>query len=80
VLNGLAAAYSVTDQITGVLRVGGFVQCGPGYDGQPKVINGASDLLLEIFGNSGRHARAAVGVSALPLNASVEVEFAFLAG
>ena len=78
VLNGLAAALSV-GEVAGVLRVGGFVQSDPGFDGQPRVVNGASDLLLEIFGDSGRHARAAVGTNALPLDASVEIEFTFLA-
>jgi enamine deaminase RidA (YjgF/YER057c/UK114 family) len=76
VLNGIAAAMSV-GEIRGVVRVGAFVQSDDGFDGQPKVANGASDLLLELFGDSGRHARAAVGTNALPLNASVEVEFIF---
>ncbi len=76
VLNALAAAMSVgTPQ--SVVRVGGFVQSDSGFDGQPKVINGASNLLLELFGDDGRHARAAVGTNALPLDASVEVEFIF---
>ena len=51
-----------------------FVQCDNGYTEQPKVANGASDLLAELFGEAGRHARAAVGVNALPLNATVEIE------
>lgn len=76
VLNGLAAAMSVGTPAS-VVRVGGFVQSDDGFDGQPKVINGASDLLLELFGDAGRHVRAAVGANALPLNASVEVEFVF---
>lgn len=76
VLNGIAAAMSV-GEIRGVVRVGAFVQSDDGFDGQPKVANGASDLLLELFGDAGRHARAAVGTNALPLNASVEVEFLF---
>lgn len=77
VLNGLAAAVGVVgsiDQIVSVVRVGGFVSSDPGFADQPKVINGASDLLQEIFGESGRHARAAVGAVALPLDACVEVE------
>lgn len=77
VLNGLAAAAALVgsvDKITSVVRVGGFVSSDPGYADQPKVINGASDLLQEIFGESGRHARAAVGAVALPLDACVEVE------
>ena len=76
VLNGLAAASSVGEP-SGVVRVGVFVQNDDGFDAQPKVANGASDLLLELFGDTGRHVRAAVGVNALPLNASVEVEFVF---
>ena len=81
VLNGLAALNAEVgslDRVRSVVRVGGFVACGAGFGQQPQVINGASDLLVEIFGDSGKHARAAVGVSALPLNAPVEIEFAFL--
>ncbi len=57
-----------------IVRLGVFVQCDPGFDQQPQIANGASDLLLSIFADAGRHARAAVGASALPLNAAVEVE------
>lgn len=60
------------------IRLGGFVNCHPDYTDQPKVINGASDLMVEVFGDLGRHARAAVGVNALPLGAAVEVEAMFL--
>lgn len=60
-----------------VVRIGVFVQCDDGYTQQPQVANGASELLTQIFGDAGRHARAAVGVNALPLNAPVEVEFVF---
>jgi len=81
VLNGLAI---VADQLGGdldrverVVRIGVFVQSDSGYGDQPKVANGASELLQEIFGERGRHARAAVGTNALPLDASVEVEFLF---
>jgi enamine deaminase RidA (YjgF/YER057c/UK114 family) len=75
-LNALSAAASVVglDAITGVVKVVGFVASAPGFTGQPKVINGASDLLAEVFGDAGRHARSAVGVSELPLNTPVEVE------
>ena len=52
----------------------GFVASAPGFTGQPAVINGASDLLGEVFGDAGRHARSAVGVAELPLGAPVEVE------
>lgn len=76
VLNGIAAALSV-GEARGVVRVGVFVQSDDGFADQPKVANGASDLLLELFGDNGRHTRAAVGTNALPLNASVEVEFLF---
>ncbi|ALJ19470.1 RidA family protein [Microbacterium sp. No. 7] len=79
-LNALAAAAAAVggvDRLTGVLRLSGFVASVPGFTGQPGVINGASEVLGEIFGDSGRHARAAVGVAALPLDAPVEVEVVF---
>ena len=60
------------------VRLGGFVNCGPDFTDQPRVINGASDLMVDVFGDSGCHARAAVGVNALPLGAAVEVEATFL--
>jgi enamine deaminase RidA (YjgF/YER057c/UK114 family) len=59
------------------LRLGGFVNCPPDFTDQPKVINGASDLMVAVLGDAGRHARAAVGVNALPLGAAVEVEATF---
>jgi enamine deaminase RidA (YjgF/YER057c/UK114 family) len=62
------------DRVRRIVRVGVFVACDPGFDGQPQVANGASELLLELFGDAGRHARAAVGSVALPLGASVELE------
>ncbi len=75
-LNALAAVHDLVglDSITGVIKVVGFVASAPGFTGQPKVINGASDLLGEVFGEAGRHARSAVGVSELPLGTPVEVE------
>jgi enamine deaminase RidA (YjgF/YER057c/UK114 family) len=76
-INALAAAQSVIgslDRVTRVVKVVGFVASAPGFTGQPAVINGASELLLEIFGDAGRHARSAVGVAGLPINAPVEVE------
>jgi enamine deaminase RidA (YjgF/YER057c/UK114 family) len=76
-INALAAAQSVIgslDRVTRVVKVVGFVASAPTFTGQPAVINGASELLLEIFGGAGRHARSAVGVAALPINAPVEVE------
>ena len=80
VLNGLAAARSAIgslDRITRVVKVVGFVASDPSFTGQPGVINGASELLGEIFGDSGAHARSAVGVAVLPLDAPVEIEFVF---
>lgn len=82
-INGLAAAAEALgsiDRISGVVKVGVFVASDAGFGGQPGIANGASDLLVEVFGESGRHARAAVGVPALPLNAPVEVEFVFEIG
>lgn len=61
-------------RLVGIVRVGVFVQSANDFYGQPQVANGASDLLASVFGEAGRHARAAVGVNALPLNAAVEVE------
>ncbi len=79
-LNGLAAARAELgslDRITRVVRVGCFVASDFGFGDQPKIANGCSELLVEIFGEAGRHARAAVGASALPLNVPVEIEFLF---
>jgi enamine deaminase RidA (YjgF/YER057c/UK114 family) len=77
VLNALAAAKSAIgslDRITRVVKVVGFVASDPSFTGQPGVINGASDLLGEIFGDAGLHARSAIGVAVLPLDSPVEVE------
>ena len=80
-INGLAVAHEALegglDQIEQVVRLGVFVLSDPGFGGQPQVANGASDLMVEIFGDSGRHARAAVGSVGLPLSASVEIEMVF---
>ena len=57
-----------------VVKLVGFVASAPEFDRQPAVINGASDLFVEVFGDAGRHARSAVGVAALPMNLPVEVE------
>jgi enamine deaminase RidA (YjgF/YER057c/UK114 family) len=76
-LNALAAAQSVLgslDRIKQIVKVNGFVASTPEFIGQPTVLNGASELLGEIFGDVGKHARAAVGVAVLPLDAPVEVE------
>ncbi len=59
------------------LRLGGFVACTPEFADHPKVINGASDLMVAVLGEAGRHARAAVGVPSLPFDAAVEVEAMF---
>jgi enamine deaminase RidA (YjgF/YER057c/UK114 family) len=75
VLNALAAAGAHGDLDTArILKVVGFVASAPGFNGQPSVINGASNLLLQVFGDNGQHARSAVGVAELPLEAPVEVE------
>jgi enamine deaminase RidA (YjgF/YER057c/UK114 family) len=75
-LNALAAVHSLAgiDSVTRVVKVVGFVASGPGFHGQPGVVNGASDLLADVFGEAGVHARSAVGVAELPLGAPVEVE------
>lgn len=77
-LNGLAAAAAALDgdlgRVRRVVRLGVFVQSDDGFADQPKVANGASELLRDLFGEAGTHARAAVGVNALPLDAAVEVE------
>jgi len=72
-----AAVLGSADRIAGVVRVTGYVRSAPGFDGQPAVINGASDLFVELFGEPGRHARSAVGVNELPLGAVVEIEAIF---
>ncbi len=79
-LNGLAALKAEIgslDHLKQVVRVGCFVASDPGYRDQPTIANGASELLLAIFGDAGRHARAAVGSAALPLGVPVEIEFLF---
>jgi enamine deaminase RidA (YjgF/YER057c/UK114 family) len=75
-LNALAAIGSVADldDVRRIVKVVGFVASAPGFTGQPGVVNGASELLGDVFGDAGRHARSAVGVAALPLGAPVEVE------
>ncbi|MDI9890693.1 RidA family protein [Microbacterium sp. IEGM 1404] len=79
-LNALAAAASLiggVDNLTGVLKITGFVASVPEFTGQPGVINGASEFLGEVFGDAGAHARSAVGVPVLPLDSPVEVEVVF---
>jgi enamine deaminase RidA (YjgF/YER057c/UK114 family) len=76
-LNALAAIKGVIgdlDRIKQIVRVVGYVASVPTFTQQPAVVNGASELLLEVFGENGKHARSAVGMAVLPLNASVEIE------
>jgi enamine deaminase RidA (YjgF/YER057c/UK114 family) len=65
------------DKVSRVVRLGGFINSAPGFTDGPKVMNGASDLMVEVFGDKGRHARTTVGVSALPADAAIEVEGIF---
>lgn len=79
-LNALAwcrQALGSLDQIAGVVRVRGFVACTAEFGDQPKVLNGCSDLLVEVLGAAGKHTRAAVGAPSLPLNVPVEIDFIF---
>jgi len=73
----LKAALGDLDKVTRVIRLGGFINSTPGFTDGPKVMNGASDLMVEVFGEKGRHARSTVGLAALPANAAVEVEGQF---
>ncbi|MEO6502540.1 MAG: RidA family protein [Jatrophihabitantaceae bacterium] len=75
-LNALAAVHALVgiDSVVRVVKMVGFVASAPDFTGQPGVVNGASDLMREVFGEAGAHARSAVGVTALPLDAPVEVE------
>jgi enamine deaminase RidA (YjgF/YER057c/UK114 family) len=81
-LNALAAVDSLVgiDAVTQVVKVTGFVASATGFNGQPSVINGASELFAEVFGERGVHARSAVGVAELPLDAPVEVELTVAVG
>jgi len=69
-----AACGGDLERVARIVKLGGFVQAGPGFFEIPAVINGASDLMVEVFGEAGRHARSAVGVFRLPLNFAVEVD------
>jgi enamine deaminase RidA (YjgF/YER057c/UK114 family) len=68
------AALGSLDRIARVVRLTGFVNAGPGFADHPQVVNGASDLMVEVLGDKGRHTRAAVGASGLPANTAVEVD------
>jgi enamine deaminase RidA (YjgF/YER057c/UK114 family) len=77
ILQGLAclrASLGSLDRVEQILKINGFIASAPGFNAQPKVLDAASDLLAEIFGEAGRHARAAIGVAELPRNAAVEIE------
>ncbi len=65
------------DRVVRCVRLGGFVNCTPEFNEQPKVVNGASDVMVEVFGDRGTHARTAVGVGSLPMDSTVEVEAIF---
>jgi enamine deaminase RidA (YjgF/YER057c/UK114 family) len=71
------ACFGDLDRVTQVVKLGGFVNCTPDFTDQPKVINGASDLIAKAFGDSGQHARFAVGAPSLPLGVAVEVDGVF---
>ena len=73
----LKSAVGSLDNVKRCVKISGFVASSADFTDQPKVINGASDFLFEVFGEAGRHARAAVGVNILPLNSPVEIEFIF---
>jgi len=79
VINALAAVNSVisVDSIVQVVRLGAFISSDVGFTQQPLIANGASDFLIELLGDAGKHVRAAVGTNTLPLDASVEIEFIF---
>jgi enamine deaminase RidA (YjgF/YER057c/UK114 family) len=81
-LNALAAAATVCDldDVVGVVKLTGYVACTQGFTAQPAVLDGASEVLLAAFGDAGRHARAAIGASSLPLGASVEVDLVLRVG
>ncbi len=71
----LKLALGSLDRVRRAIKVTGFVNCEPSFVDQSKVVNGASDLLVQVFGENGKHVRAAVGVSSLPMDSAVEVEF-----
>ena len=73
-LGSLKAEIGDLDKVRRIVKLLGMVNCTPDFVDQPKVINGASDLLVEVFGEKGKHARSAVGMNALPMNISVEIE------
>ena len=74
ILAQLRSALGSLDRVERVVKLGGFVNCAADFTDQPKVVNGASELMVEVFGDAGKHARSAVGVSSLPLGVAVEVD------
>ncbi len=72
-----AACAGDLDRVRRCVKLGGFVNCPADFTGQPQVINGASDLMVDVFGDKGRHARFAVGASVLPMNVAVEIDAVF---
>ena len=77
ILAHVQAACGDLERVVACIRLGGFVACTPDFTDHPKVINGASDLMVAVLGDAGRHARAAVGAPSLPFDAAVEVEGMF---
>jgi len=75
-----AACGGDLDKVTRCVKLGGFVNCTPDFTDQPKVVNGASDLIVEIFGDKGKHARFAVGAPSLPFDVAVEIDAVFEIG
>jgi enamine deaminase RidA (YjgF/YER057c/UK114 family) len=71
------ACFGDLDRVTQVVKLGGFVNCTPDFTQMPQVVNGASDLIAEVFGDAGKHARFAVGAASLPLGIAVEVDGIF---
>ena len=76
-LSLLKAHVGSLDKVTRCVKIAGYIASSPDFTEQPKILNAASDLLFEIFGEKGRHVRAAVGVNVLPLNSPIEIEFIF---
>lgn len=80
VLAQLKDACGELDRVTRIVRLGGYIACDPDFTDHAKVMNGASDLAVAVFGDKGRHARTTIGVAALPLDAAVEIEGMFELG
>lgn len=74
ILAQIRAEIGDLDKVVRIVKLGAFVSCTPDFNDQPKVVNGASDFMVDVFGDKGRHSRSAVGVPSLPLNAAVEID------